>query len=57
MRTCEDCLYYFNPMPHTVVCIGGKRVKEYAEIKTNCKKWVKNTPENASKELEKNKRR
>jgi len=38
-------------MPHTVICIGGKRVKEYAQMKNNCKKWVEKTPENAEKWL------
>lgn len=53
MKTCEDCLFYVDSMPDVVICIGGKRIKEYSEIKTNCKKWVENTPENASKELKK----
>lgn len=53
MKTCEDCLFYVDSMPDVVICIGGKHIKEYSEIKTNCKKWVENTPENASKELKK----
>lgn len=53
MKTCEDCLFYVDSMPDVVICIVGKRIKEYSEIKTNCKKWVENTPENARKELKK----
>lgn len=48
---CESCLFYIDALPDTVICIGGKRTKEYVWTKTNCKKWVENTPENADKYL------
>ena len=38
-------------MPDTIICVGHKRVKEYAKIQKNCKYWVKNTKENATKKL------
>lgn len=50
-KSCDTCLFYIDAMPHVVICIGGKRVKKYGEMKTNCEKWVENTPENAKKEL------
>lgn len=53
MKSCDTCLFYVDAMPDVVICIVGKRIKEYYEIKTNCKKWVENTPENARKELKK----
>lgn len=52
-KSCDTCLFYVGSMPHVVICIGGKRVKEYGEIKTDCKHWVKDTPENAKRELKK----
>lgn len=51
-KSCDTCLFYVDAMPDVIICIGGKRVKEYGEMKTNCKNWV-NTPENAKKELKK----
>jgi hypothetical protein len=38
-------------MPSRVICIASKRIKEYARIQHNCKKWVENTPDNADKVL------
>jgi hypothetical protein len=40
-------------MPHVIICIGGKHIKEYVNMKHNCKKWMENTPENAERELKK----
>ena len=51
MKNCENCLFYVDAMPNSVICVAGKRIKDYARIKQNCKKWVENTPENAEKEL------
>jgi hypothetical protein len=42
-----------NPMPDTIICIRGKRIKELNNKKTNCKNWAENTPENAEKEFKK----
>lgn len=50
-RTCETCLFYVDAMPHIVICIAGKRVKEYLQTKTNCKKWIENTTKNAKEQL------
>ena len=52
-KSCDTCLFYVDSMPHLVICIAGKRIKEYTEIKMNCKKWVEDTPENAERELKK----
>ncbi len=54
MKTCEDCLFYVDSMPDVVICVGHKRVKEYAKIQKKCKVWVENTPENAKEWLRKN---
>ena len=51
-KSCDTCLFYIDSMPDVIICIGGKHVKEYGEMKTNCKKWVENTPENAKREME-----
>lgn len=48
MRSCENCLFYVDVMPSTVICLGHKRIKEFARIKTNCDKWLENTKENAT---------
>jgi hypothetical protein len=40
-------------MPDVIICIGGKHIKEYVNMKHNCKKWMENTPENAERELKK----
>lgn len=52
-KCCENCLFYVDAMPHLVICIAGKHIKEYAQTKTNCKKWVENNPLNAKEELKK----
>lgn len=52
-KSCDTCLFYVDSMPDVIICIGGKRIKEYANMKHNCKNWVENTPENAEKELKK----
>lgn len=51
-KSCDTCLFYVNAMPNVIICIGGKRTKEYSEMKTNCKKWVEDTPKNAKEQLE-----
>ncbi len=51
MKKGENCLFYVDAMPSRVICVASKRIKEYARIQHNCKKWVKNTPENADKVL------
>ena len=53
MKNCENCLFFVNPMPDTIICIRGKRIKELNNKKTNCKNWVENTCENAEKEFKK----
>ena len=53
MKECDNCLFFVNPMPDTIICIGGKRIKELNNKKTKCKNWVENTPENAEKEFRK----
>ena len=50
-KSCDTCLFYVDSMPDVIICIGGKHVKEYGEMKTNCKKWVENTPKNAKEQL------
>ena len=50
-KYCENCLFYVDAMPHEVICVGGKHTKSYAQIKTNCKKWVEDTAENAKEQL------
>ena len=52
-KSCETCLFYVDAMPHIVICIAGKRIKEYAYMKKNCKKWLENTTKNAEEQLEK----
>lgn len=54
MRECDNCLFYVDAMPKTVICIGQRRIKEYARKKKDCKFWVENTPDNAAKWLIKN---
>ena len=49
----DTCLFYINSMPDVIICIGGKHIKEYVNMKHNCKKWMENTPENAERELKK----
>lgn len=51
IKTCENCLFYVEPMPGMVICVGHKRIKEYANIQNNCKRWVENTSENAKEWL------
>ena len=51
MKNCENCLFYVDAMPSLVICVASKRIKEYAWIQHNCKKWVENTTENADKVL------
>ena len=51
MNNCENCLFYVDAMPSCVICVAGKRIKEYMRIQHDCKKWVENTTENAEKEL------
>ena len=53
MKSCENCLFYVDAMPHEIICIGHKRIKSYAQMQENCKYWVENTPTNAEKELKK----
>lgn len=50
-KTCENCLFDVSPYPNLVVCIAGKRTREYYEIKTDCKRWKENTVENAKEQL------
>ena len=51
-KSCDTCLFYVDSMPDVIICIGGKRVKEFVNMKHNCKKWVENTPKNAKEQLE-----
>ena len=50
-HTCETCLFYVDAMPDIVICVTGKRFKEYLRPKNNCKKWVENTAHNAKEQL------
>ena len=50
-RNCESCLFYVDAMPNLIVCIGGTGIKTYASVRTKCRKWVENTPENADELL------
>lgn len=52
-KSCDTCLFYVDAMPHLIICIAGKHVKEYVYMKHNCKKWVENTTQNAKEQLEK----
>ena len=52
-KSCETCLFYVDAMPDVIICIRYKRIKEFANMKHNCKRWVENTPENAKRELKK----
>ena len=54
MKGCDNCLFYVDAMPDNVICIAGKRIKEYSRIQHNCKKWVENTPDNAERWLKEN---
>lgn len=54
-KACDTCLFYVDSMPGVIICIGGKRIKEYVRMKHNCKNWVENTSENAKEWLKKNK--
>lgn len=53
MKECDNCLFFVNPMPDTIICIRGKRIKKLENEKTDCKNWVENTCENAEKEFKK----
>lgn len=55
MKTCENCLFYVDAMPHEVICVEWKKTKSYAMMKTNCKRWVENTKDNANEWLKKHK--
>lgn len=50
-KSCDTCLFSNFAMPHLVICVAGKRVKEYLQVKTNCRRWVENTAENAKEQL------
>ena len=52
-KSCDTCLFYIDSMPDVIICIGGKHIKEYVNMKHNCKKWMENTPENAERVLKK----
>lgn len=51
-KTCDNCLFYVDAMPHVIICVGSKRTKTYPEMRKNCKKWVENTASNAKIQLE-----
>lgn len=53
METCENCLFYVDAMPDEVICVAWKKTKSYAMMKTNCKRWVEDTQDNANKWLKK----
>ena len=55
MKTCENCLFYVDAMPDEVICVAWKKTKSYAMMKTNCKRWVENTKDNANEWLKKHK--
>jgi len=50
-NSCKTCLFYVDAMPYIVICVAGKRSKEYLRPKNNCKKWVENTAHNAKEQL------
>lgn len=50
-KSCDTCLFYVDSMPDVIICIGGKRIKEFVRMKHNCRNWVKNTTENAREQL------
>ena len=52
-KSCDTFLFYIDSMPDVIICIGWKHIKEYVNMKHNCKKWMENTPENAERELKK----
>lgn len=52
-KACDTCLFYVDAMPHIVICVGHKRIKEYSSMRSDCKFWLENTPENAKRELTK----
>ena len=52
-KSCDTCLFYIDSMPDVIICIGGTRIKEYVNMKHNCKNYVENTAENARQELKK----
>ena len=52
-KSCDTCLFYVDAMPDLIICIAGKRTKEYIYMKNDCKKWVENTAANAKEQLEK----
>lgn len=50
-KSCDTCLFSNFAMPHIIICVAGKRIKEYQQGKTNCKLWQENTAANAKKQL------
>lgn len=50
-KSCDTCLFYVDAMPDLVICVAGKHVKEYTQVKTDCKRWIEDTAENAKDQL------
>jgi hypothetical protein len=50
-KSCNTCLFCVDSMPDVIICIAGKKIKEYVRMKMNCEKWVEDTTENAKEQL------
>lgn len=55
ISSCENCLFFVEPYPSLMQCIGGRGIYELKSIKTDCKRWVEDTKENAVEWLKKHK--
>lgn len=54
-RTCENCLFFVEPYSTLMLCIGGRGTYELKNVKTDCKRWVEDTKENAEEWLKRHK--